>query len=204
MLDVSGNVGDSALIIRRNRPQFRRRETALLELGNDSDQLAGVDEFAVVFNAQRITPIQPFENLRHDLVLRQFICWLGIGAVKKVLAVLIDNLRAKAVKGVNSDFISVLADDLAEALAHVGSAALGKRQAQNTIRQRVGLAQNLGGAHTQQLGLARAWPGDHQERAVNVIDRLALISVQLGVASLKIHITILLHNAGVGEKLLIK
>ena len=94
--------------------------------------------------------------------------------------------------------------DLAEALAHVGGTALGKRQAQNTIWQRVGLAQNLGGAHAQQLGLARARPGDHQERAVNIIDRLALIGVQLGVASLKIHITILLHNAGVGEKLLIK
>ena len=39
----------------------------------------------------------------------------------------------------------------------------GTRQAQNTVWQRVGLAQNLGGAHTQQLSLARARPGDHQE-----------------------------------------
>ena len=137
-------------------------------------------------------------------MLRQFIRWLTISAVKKIFPVLIDNLRAEAVKGVNGDFISVLADDLAQALAHVGGAALGKRQAQNTIRQRVGLAQNLGGAHAQQLGLARARPGDHQERTMNIIDRLALIGVQLGIASLKIHITILLHNAGVGEKLLIK
>ena len=120
-------------------------------------------------------------------MLRQFICRLGIGAAEKILAVLIDNLRAEAVKSVNGDFISVLADDLAQALAHVGSAALGKRQAQNTVRQRVGLAQNLGGAHAQQLGLARTRPGDHQERTVNIIDRLALIDVQLGVASVKIH-----------------
>ena len=120
-------------------------------------------------------------------MLRQLIRRLTIGAVKKILAVLIDNLRAETVKGMNGDFIGILADDLAQALAHVGSAALGKRQAQNTIRQRVGLAQNLGGAHAQQLGLARARPGDHQERTVNIIDRLALIGIQLGVASLKIH-----------------
>lgn len=138
------------------------------------------------------------------MVLRQLVRRLAISAVKKIFPVLIDNLRTEAVKGVNGDFIRILADDLAEALTHVGSAALGKRQAQNTVRQRVGLAQNLGGAHAEQLGLARARPGDHQERAVNIIDRLALISVQLGVTSLKIHITILLHNAGVGEKLLIK
>ena len=204
LLNVRGNVGDHPLIIRRNSPQFCRRQAALLELGNDSDQLAGVDEFAIVFNAQRIAPVKSLQNLRDDLVLRQFIRWLTISAVKKIFPVLIDNLRAEAVKSVNGDFISVLADDLAEALAHVGGAALGKRQAQNTVWQRVGLAQNLGGAHTQQLSLARARPGDHQERTVNIIDRLALIGVQLGVASLKIHITILLHNAGVGEKLLIK
>ena len=120
-------------------------------------------------------------------MLHQFIRRLTISAAEKILAVLIDNLRAETVKGMNGDFIRILADDLAQALAHVGSAALGKRQAQNTVRQRVGLAQNLGGAHAQQLGLTRARPGDHQERAVNVIDRLALIGVQLGVASLKIH-----------------
>ena len=68
-------------------------------------------------------------------------------AVKKIFPVLIDNLRAEAVKGVNSDFVGILADDLAQALSHVGSAALGKGEARNTIRQRVGLAQNLGGAH---------------------------------------------------------
>ena len=67
-------------------------------------------------------------------MLRQLVRRLGIGAAEKILAVLIDNLRAEAVKGVNGNFISVLADDLAQALAHVGSAALGKGQAQNTIR----------------------------------------------------------------------
>ena len=94
-------------------------------------------------------------------MLRQFIRRLTISAVKKIFPVLIDNFRAEAVKCVNGNFIGVLADDLAQALAHVGSAALGKRQAQNTIWHRVGLAQNLGGAHAQQLGLARARPGDH-------------------------------------------
>ena len=148
-MDVGRNASDNALIIRRNRPQFRRREAALLELGNDSDQLAGVDEFTVVFSAQRITPIKPLQDPRYNLVLRQFICRLTISTVKKIFPVLIDNLRAEAVKGVNGDFISVLADDLAEALAHVGGAALGKRQAQNTVWQRVGLAQNLGSAHAQ-------------------------------------------------------
>ena len=62
-------------------------------------------------------------------MLRQLIRRLSVSAVKKILPVLIDNLRAEAVKGVNGDFISVLADDLAEALAHVGGTALGKRQA---------------------------------------------------------------------------
>ena len=72
---------------------------------------------------------QVLEYSRDNLILRQFVNWLSVGATEKILAMLIDDFCAEAVERVNRNFIRVLTDNLAKSLAHIRGAAFSKRQA---------------------------------------------------------------------------
>ena len=96
--------------------------------------------FVVVFAREWRFPIELIEQPSQQLILCQFVSRSCLGAAKKVFTIAPDDVRAKTVKGVNGDFVGVCADYAAESLAHVCRAAVGKCEAQNIRRQRVGLA----------------------------------------------------------------
>ena len=84
--------------------------------------------------------LERFEHASQYLVLRQFVSWFVVATAEKVLAVLIDDFDAEAVKGVNGDFVGLFADDLAQAFAHIDRPALGKCQAEDVRWQHVRFA----------------------------------------------------------------
>ena len=103
----------------------------------------------------------------------------------KIFAVVIDRFRAKTVECLNRYFVGIRPDNTCEARPHRCRAAVGKREAQNVFRQRVGFMQNICDAHAQQLGLAGAWPCHYEQRSVDRINRLALGGVKFIVARVK-------------------
>lgn len=116
------------------------------------------------------------ENFRLNDVVGGFV------AVVKILGVVVDCFVGKAVKGVNRDFVSVLANQAGEAAAHVAGGGFGEGQTENAGRQGVGEAQNVRDAETEQFGFAGTRASDDQNGAFDGIDGEFLSGVEFFVA----------------------
>ena len=68
----------------------------------------------------------------------ELIGWFHFRTAEEIFAVLIYNLRAKAVKCMNCDFICILANDIPQAFSHVDCPALGESEAKDARWKRVG------------------------------------------------------------------
>ena len=109
----------------------------------------------------------------------------------KELGVLVDNFSTEAMERMDGHFVGIRSDDLPESFTHGTRPAVGERQAENVLRQRISTRQNIGHPHREQFGLAGTRPGYDHQGPVYVIDRLFLSGIQFFVARVKIHSLIL-------------
>ena len=69
-------------------------------------------------------------------------------------------------------------DQLADAEFHLARGLVGEGHGENLSRPRSAQAQNMGNARRQHPCLARAGAGQHQQRAIERLDRLALLRIE--------------------------
>ena len=114
-----------------NLAQFATGKTGALDVRNRPQCAFEIRKFVTKPRCQWVGVWQRLKNISHNTVHSQLIGWLELGTTIKTLAVFADNIAAKTMKGVDSDFIGVSPDDLAETLTHSGRSTFGKRQAQD-------------------------------------------------------------------------
>ena len=73
-----------------------------------------------------------------------------------------------------------LADNLADAVLHLARRLVGEGDGENFARPGAPEAEDVGDAHGQHAGLAGAGAGQHQDRAVERLDRLPLFGIKPG------------------------
>ena len=71
-----------------------------------------------------------------------------------------------------------LAEHLAEPQLHLARRLVGEGHRQDFVRPRPALAQDVGDARGQHAGLAGAGAGQHQNRPVQRLDRIALLGIE--------------------------
>src|SRR6266568_9393281 len=103
---------------------------------------------AVHFAGEWIVVVEFVKDTANNFVAAQLVGRTEIGAMIEKLPLLIDNLGAKTMKGMNGDFIRARPDNLAEPLAHGTRAALGKCQAEDVFRECIRLFEDIGHSHT--------------------------------------------------------
>ena len=75
---------------------------------------------------------------------------------------------------------TTLADDLADAVLHLARRLVGEGDGEDLAGPGAAEAEDVGDAHGQHAGLAGAGAGQHQHRAVERLDRLALLRIEPG------------------------
>ena len=86
--------------------------------------------------------------------------------------------HGNGVKGAQPNLLGHRADQAGDALAHFAGGAIGEGHRQTGPRLGLAVAQNMGQARSQHLGLAGSRAGQHQNRAVGDGHRLELLRVQ--------------------------
>ena len=75
---------------------------------------------------------------------------------------------------------TTLADDLADAVLHLARRLVGEGDGEDLAGPGAAEAEDVGDAHGEHAGLAGAGAGQHQHRAVERLDRLALLRIEPG------------------------
>ncbi len=73
-----------------------------------------------------------------------------------------------------------VADDLADAVLHLARRLVGESDGEDLARPGAAGGENVGDAHGEDAGLAGAGAGQHQDRAVERLDRLPLLRIEPG------------------------
>ena len=115
----------------------------------------------------------------------------------EIFSVVINHLTAKAMEGMDGDAVSICPNDAAQALAHRRCSTVGKGKTENILREYICLAQDIGGAHAEQLCLAGAGASHNEQWPIDGIDGGALLVIEVCVSSRKFvlrHVSIIAHS----------
>ena len=81
-------------------------------------------------------------------------------------------------EGVYSITISILTDDLHEALSHIAGSIVCEGETEDVARVGIGLLEDRSYTDREELSLATAWSGDHEYRSVDGFYRLSLARIE--------------------------
>ena len=91
------------------------------------------------------------------------------------------DLHADGVEGAEPGHaLDHAADDLADAVLHLARRLVGEGDGEDLARPGAAGGEDMADAHGEHAGLAGAGAGQHQNRAVERLDRLALLGIEAG------------------------
>ena len=97
---------------------------------------------------------------------------------REVLRIILDDVIAKTVEGVDDHRVSARSSELGQAPTHARDPALGEGEGEDLGRRGIGLPENVGNPQGEDLGFARPRPSHHHHRPLNRVHRLFLLRVK--------------------------
>src|SRR5579872_3158142 len=106
--------------------QFWWCDSVLLQPADGAQRVVNKYKVVADFGAQWIAVWQNFENFRQQFISSQLVNLLQQLAAVKIVRILVNNVGAKAMEGMDGYMVGWPANDFHQPLAHIAGSVVGK------------------------------------------------------------------------------